>query len=690
MQYASLTGMDKKRLRVWLALFFLGLVVPTVILIVQAFRELKWEAFHQYRLGAEELAVRIDDRLTQLVNREEARPFTDYAFLNVVGDPSANFLQRSPLSSYPVDSEIPGMIGYFQVDAKGILSTPLVPRMTIVPSAYGVSEQELQQRKDLAQRIQQILTENGLVQTEKADKAEGKGGLAEMESDGSGQTMSDDVASGLSKHLTEVQPMAQAAFDQLQQAPARVPSQQQKLSHTLGRIEELKLDYRYQSESAANLSKQTVSKALPVLEKRMRKERSALPEPSVSALHEATESSHKQSPKVRIRTFESEIDPFAVSLLDSGQIVLFRKVWRDGQRYIQGALIERQVLLHDLIEVPLKETSLSQMSDLILAYQGNVFSVFSAHTDESYLSRAEELQGAVLLQTRLTSPFNDLELIFNVRQLPAGAGVSLIAWIGAVLFLVLSGGFYFMYRLGVRQIDLVRQQQDFVSAVSHELKTPLTSIRMYGEILRVGWASEEKKKTYYDYIHDESERLSRLIANVLQLARMTRNDLRLDVKPIAVADLLELVQSRVVSQIEQVGFTLDLNCSEKAKQALIAVDMDAFMQILINLVDNAIKFSARSETKVIELYCQLQRNGILLLSIRDFGPGVPKEQMKKIFKLFYRSENELTRETLGTGIGLALVQQLTLAMKGQVSVINKEPGAEFKLTFPTLEPPRPE
>ena len=77
---------------------------------------------------------------------------------------------------------------------------------------------------------------------------------------------------------------------------------------------------------------------------------------------------------------------------------------------------------------------------------------------------------------------------------------------------------------------LARQQQDFVSAVSHELKTPLTSIRMYGEMLKAGWADEAKRQTYYDYIHSESERLSRLIENVLQLARLTRNTQRFDLK----------------------------------------------------------------------------------------------------------------------------------------------------------------
>jgi signal transduction histidine kinase len=405
----------------------------------------------------------------------------------------------------------------------------------------------------------------------------------------------------------------------------------------------------------------------------VRKELSVLPEPPAS---------DDESPApVRIRTFESEIDPFDFSLLDSGHFVLFRKVWRDGQRYIQGAVLEQQPFLNGVIEDAFREAAISQVSKLIVAYQGNVFTAFSAQAAPRYFSRAEELSGALLYQTRLSAPLDGMELIFSVTRLPAGPGGSVITWVAAILTVVLCGGFYLMYRLGTRQIELARQQQDFVSAVSHELKTPLTSIRMYGEMLREGWAADDKKKTYYDYIHDESERLSRLINNVLQLARMTRNDLTVDLKPVTVNELIDGIRSKVSSQIERAGFELNLQCDGEAGQTVVSVDADFFAQIVINFVDNALKFSAKAQNKVVDISCRLQRSAVVF-AVRDYGPGVPKDQMKKIFRLFYRSGSELTRETVGTGIGLALVHQLALAMNGQVDVVNQRPGAQFRLLLP--------
>ena len=155
------------------------------------------------------------------------------------------------------------------------------------------------------------------------------------------------------------------------------------------------------------------------------------------------------------------------------------------------------------------------------------------------------MTGAVLHRARMSPPFGDIELTFLVDALPRAPGTALLAWVAVTLAVVLCGGTLLMYRFAVGQMRLARQQQDFVSAVSHELKTPLTSIRMYGEMLQAGWADEAKRQAYYDYIHSESERLSRLIENVLQLARLTRNTQRFDLKSMTVAELLDLVRRKL-------------------------------------------------------------------------------------------------------------------------------------------------
>ena len=699
---ASLTGLDKKTLGLWLLVFFLALSIPTAVLIRHAYSELKWEAFHQHRVLAEELSMRINGRLSELISDEGARSFADYSFLNVAGDPSANFLQRSPLSAYPLTSAIPGLIGYFQVDTQGAFTTPLLPQLEERTNAYGISNQEREQRLVLQNHIQQILSDNRLVKGGEADSAVAGESLAgrpqrrdkPVELSATPATVADTPASMSSvggsagfaaEEKSEEQVPAQAAFDRLN-APAGVREQEnrQKTIGKLGRVEDLKLDDHYRVDSGDAIQEPVVSRVAPVPEKRARKERSALPEHTAVFADETREATAPRANRVRIDIFESEIDPFEFSLLDSGHFVLFRKVWRDGQRYIQGALIGQQAFLEGSIKSLFGETLLSQMSDLIVAYQGDVFSVFSGQPSREYLSGSEALSGALLYRARLSDPLSDVELIFSINRLPWGAGGTLINWVAAILVLVLCGGFYLMYRLGAGQIDLARQQQDFVSAVSHELKTPLTSIRMYGEMLREGWASEEKKKTYYKYIFDESERLSRLINNVLQLARLSRNGVQVDLKPVNVSTLLEGTLCRISSQIESAGFELNLNCKAEAGESLINVDADYFTQIIINLVDNALKFSAKTDSRVIDLSVGLLRNASVQFSVRDYGRGVPRDQMKKIFKLFYRSENELTRETVGTGIGLALVHQLAASMNGQVDVVNAKPGAEFRVSFPIV------
>ncbi|GEM_PF-235338 len=386
----------------------------------------------------------------------------------------------------------------------------------------------------------------------------------------------------------------------------------------------------------------------------------------------------------RVRLFESELDPMTLQALDEQHFVLFRNVWRAGSRYIQGALIEREAFRDAVVTQVWAGTAVSRMSSLLIAWQGEVVAL-EGTTTQNYAPRAEALRGELLYRTRLSAPLAELELVYSVTRLPLAASVGYLGWVTLTLVIVLAGGCFAMYRFGVGQMRLFRQQQDFVSAVSHELKTPLTSIRMYSEMLKAGWADEARKHTYYTFIHDESERLSRLINNVLQLARMNHGQTTLELTTMSVAALFEHIEGKVASQLAQAGFDMHCELTTEVGELHVAVDSDAVTQIVINLVDNAIKFAPDNAERTIDFTCERAGDNRIRISIRDYGGGVPKAQMRRIFELFYRAESELTRETVGTGIGLALVQQLASAMHGSVDVSNREPGAEFSLTLPLAE-----
>jgi signal transduction histidine kinase len=700
MKRNHLKRLEKNKLRWWLLWFFFALTIPTVVLVQQSYSRLKWETYHQHQVMADELTTRINGHFLRLINAEEQRPFTDYSFLNLAGVPTANFLQRSPLSKFPVASDIPGVIGYFQVDAAGKLMTPLLPDEIDKAVSLGIAKTELSARRILQDRIQQILGENRLVskqnvaggKQDESAKSTGAGradaGLATAENDIN--PIVDKVVSKKNEAPTTSYAIeGQAAFDELRKTAPKKSIAENKL----GRLEDLKLK---QSYSPAVAEKNSVEKEQTVaaqMQKKMRTEQIALPEalprakdksdkPAINASKPAAAPVPSDVNAARIRTFESTIDPFEFSQLDSGEFVLFRKVWLNDQRYIQGLLIEQDTFLQAIINTAFRETALSQMSDLLVVYRGDVLSAFSGRSSRGYLSSTQELNGELLYQARLSKPFSELQLLFSITQLPVGAGGWVVIWLSIVLATVFIAGFYLLYRLGVGQINLVNQQQDFISAVSHELKTPLTSIRMYGEMLQAGWVDESKLKSYYDFILDESERLSRLISNVLQLAGLTRNEKPPALIDLTVAELMDGIQSKVSTQIERAGFDLSLQGDDAAAQANLKVNADWFTQIMINLVDNAIKFSAKTEIKTIAVSCHRLSNGQIQFKVRDYGPGIAKDQMKKIFKLFYRSENELTRETAGTGIGLALTHHMVMGMKGQIDVINKNPGAEFRVTFP--------
>lgn len=725
----------RARLGLALGLFFCALAVPAGLLTRKAWDQLEWEALRQSQLDAEGLATRIDERLGELVRGADARAFTDFSFLTLAGDPAAGFVQRSPLSAWPPGGDIPGLIGWFQVDDRGRLSTPLLPTAGVDVARYGVGIEELSARQALEARIGSILEQNALVGG--APAREPAPAAAPPERAAALRAAAPPAGADQSGRPA---PETQAVFDRLAGDEAGQGGRQ--VTGSIARVDELRLEEAAGTRSRAPpataaskagpaedrvqaLAAELAAAAPPVPEtspaaarggapRLPRRERAALPAtvdpspplpasapPVGAAPTELRDGSRGNAggamASVRpIRTFESEVEPFRSGLLDSGHLVLFRNAWRDGARVIQGALIERGAFLDQLVGATFQGSAAGRAADLSVAWGDAVLAVYrggAGATDApvrgsaGYAGDQHIPRGTLLYRARAQDPFGELRLIFSVARLPVPPGAALILWLAGAFGLVLSLGTWLLYRLGARQLALVRQQHAFVSAVSHELKTPLTSIRMYSEMLREGWVSDARRADYYRFIHDESERLSRLLANVLQIARMGRNETRVDPRPIRLGDLLALARERIAPAIATANFELVMDTpSPPLADALLHLDPDAFVQILLNLTDNAVKFSADAPRKRIEIGCARLADGRVAIGVRDHGPGIPRRQRKRVFELFYRLDTEANHGTKGTGIGLALVRQLTRAMGGEVDLIGRDPGVEVRLRFPSRDP----
>ena len=722
------------RLRWALAGFVVALGVPALILVYYSLSELNSEAFHRQRTLAIELSERINFQLNHWVELEEQRRSDDYQFLVVSGDPTANYFQLSPLSALSVSESMPGSVGYFQLDANKQYSSPLLPSTYLDATKHGISADEYRQRESLKEQMRQILLDSRWMRPQTpisaTEIAQASGDLDEIETreeneadsreadstetdstetdsyaESSRQRRADNyrripersdnddnnvALANIPIRVSDAQKYEVQLHDQSRDANGYGSQNNNELTKNIGNsdaIDQLKerrlvlekdIENKLQTVTQEKMSAPAASP--PSTPRTARKEQTLLPQIRQGLSSTTAASGIASSGNTPIITmFESEVDPFEFRMLDSGYWVFSRNVWREGERATQGLVISQQQFLRRTIAQEYRNTLLSDSTDLIVSYAGNPIAAYRSDMDYGSEFPNALLAGELLFQSRLVAPFNQIELLYSVNQLPDGPGALVVKWSAVVMVLVLAIGTALLYRLGLRQMRLAQQQQDFVSAVSHELKTPLTSIRMYGEMLRQGWADEQKKRQYYDFIYDESERLSRLIANVLQLARMNRRELELQVKPVSVGELVDLLRSKISGQIERAGFDFNLNCDTNLKDTMLLVDVDAFTQVMINLVDNAIKFSAKSDHKSISLTLGQSNAGEFCFALRDHGPGIDKPHLSKIFRLFYRAENELTRETVGTGIGLALVHQLVQGMQGRIEVSNKDPGAEFRV-----------
>jgi signal transduction histidine kinase len=275
---------------------------------------------------------------------------------------------------------------------------------------------------------------------------------------------------------------------------------------------------------------------------------------------------------------------------------------------------------------------------------------------------------------RLQLRYRDRSIEEEARRL----AITKSALIGFIDLLLLAG-------LGLvwanvrRELRLSRLKSDFVANVSHELKTPLALIRLFAETLELGRVpSEDKKTQYHRIINKESRRLTQLINNILDFSRIEagRKEYRL-----VRGDLAAVVRDVVDAyrfQIEQHGFALDLDVAEDLPE--MRIDPEAISQALINLLNNAIKYSPDDKSIGVSVRSEAGR---VLVSVADRGIGIEKAEQKRIFEKFYRAESSLVHTTKGSGLGLALVQHIAEAHGGRVEVASAPgQGSTFTLSLP--------
>ena len=256
----------------------------------------------------------------------------------------------------------------------------------------------------------------------------------------------------------------------------------------------------------------------------------------------------------------------------------------------------------------------------------------------------------------------------------------LIGLVAAVLLTL--GASYALYRTTTREIALARQQADFVSSVSHEFRTPLTSMRHLTELLASNSiTSEERKRHYYELLAHETERLHRMVDSLLSFGRMSAGAYAWQLESAEIGELVSAVvdEFRRDAAAEHHTVTSEVDADLPG----IRADRDALSRALWNLLENAAKYSEPSTP--IRVFARRQGDTVLV-GVQDAGAGIPASEHQRIFQKFVRGDDATRAGVRGVGIGLALVTRIAEAHGGSVR-LESEPGrgSTFTLVLPCLE-----
>ncbi|MFZ1983109.1 MAG: HAMP domain-containing sensor histidine kinase [Desulfatitalea sp.] len=627
-----------KRLKIYLLFFCLALSLPLSYVIWRTYAGVAQEERSQLRFFAETLFDEMEQELGELVRREESRAVDEYRHTLAEADDRA---QTSPLAALPKESFI---LGYLQNNPDGSPQTPLLEDLKRVPPQY-------QARVESLQEANQVFNQKKYALPASAEPA----GPAPVVA----QQVAKEPKSFADRYLAPSESkVAKKAFGQKSVRVEEITSRQ---AANLAQ-DEVRLKQRVEQEQAVPSATDKDKEAA------VRKAEAPLTRPVPSTAGAAA--GMQRSLSEEQRRFQVEVTPLQSVFIDDDRIFIFRRVVIDDQVFRQGFILEIAPFLRHLAQAHFDPHPMADFTRLSLMVMNH------GSRNEVETAGAGSPAGPLVATRNFPAPFNFIHAAVLGDSAPVSAtrralNAALIA-LGAVMLI----GLLAIYQSVRAVVDLSERRSQFVSAVTHELKTPLTNIRMYVEMLEQGIAATpEREQAYLGIIGSESARLSRLINNVLELARLEKKQRRVQMQPGRLEEVLAEVRAVMAPKLDQEGFTLTVQADTVPE---FAYDREAMIQILINLLENSIKFGRNAPQRSITISAQAY-DGEVAISVADTGPGIARQALKKVFDDFYRADNALTRATSGTGIGLALVRQLTQAMGGQVVAANN-PGTGCTIT----------
>ena len=347
-----------------------------------------------------------------------------------------------------------------------------------------------------------------------------------------------------------------------------------------------------------------------------------------------------------------------------------------------GVLLNEAFVSNDLIAKTISETA--GQSHTGTAPLAMAVTISDENSHVLYSNGAA--QNGNLFESNLDPPFSNWKAAIGLKitNLDALARDSFLHSAGAtvLVLVVLLFGIAITIRATDREARLAQAKSNFVANVSHELKTPLSLLSLFSEILELGRVDDEEKKTeYYRIIRDESRRLNKMIDNILDFSKIEAGRKSYDFVHSDMAEVIENVLSSYRYQIVNSGFDVQTNMQDSLPSVLI--DRDAMAQAISNLVDNALKYSG--EVKQLSIKTETLGSD-LSIEIADRGIGIPRAEQAKVFEKFYRVGNGLVHDVKGSGLGLSLVKHIIEAHKGTISVesdVGK--GSRFTILLPLAQ-----